>query len=106
MGVFGEQNGLFLIRKGDHNKIFCHFKPFYVHRVQFIGLNHDYKKSLFDSYEPGSEIKEKPDISDKTTMLADKKRKKMLGGKETTQVSKVEIFLLPKVNEDKIKLKQ
>jgi hypothetical protein len=39
-------------------------------------------------------------------MLADKKRKKLLGGKDTTQVSKVEIFLIPKLNEDKIKLKQ
>ena len=95
-----------MIRKGDHKKIFYHFKPFYVHRVQFIGLNKDYKKSVFDSYEPGSEIKQKPDISEKTTMLADKKRKKLLGGKDTAQVSKVEIFLLPKVDESKIKLKK
>ena len=39
VGIFSEDRGLFMIRRGDHKKIFYHFKPFYVHRVQFIGLN-------------------------------------------------------------------
>jgi hypothetical protein len=73
--------------------------------VQFIGLNADYRKSLFDSYEPGSEIKNKPEISDKTSLLAEKKRKKLLNGVDSNQVSKVEIFLIPKVSEAKMKEK-
>jgi hypothetical protein len=32
VGTFNDR-GLFMIRRGDHKKIFYHFKPFYVHRV-------------------------------------------------------------------------
>lgn len=67
--------------------------------MQFIGLNDEYRKSLFDSYKPRSEYKEKPEISEKTAMLAEKKRKKLLGDKDPSQVSKVEIFLIPKVSQ-------
>jgi len=66
--------------------------------VQFIGLNDDYKKSLFDSYQPRSEFKDKPEISEKTSQLADKKRQKLLGNKDLSLISKVEIFLIPKLS--------
>jgi hypothetical protein len=67
-----------------------------------VGLDREYKKSQFDSYEPNSEVKSKPEISEKTSSLAEKKRKKLLGGIDASQVSKVEIFLIPKVSEAKI----
>lgn len=73
--------------------------------MQFIGLNDEYKKSLFDSYQPRSEYKEKPEISEKTSLLAEKKRKKLLGNKDPSLVSKVEIFLIPKLNQAKIEAK-
>jgi len=56
VGLFlGENGSKFFLRCGDHSKLFTHFKPFYVHRVQFTGLNDEYRKSLFDSYQPRSE---------------------------------------------------
>ncbi len=74
--------------------------------MQYVGIDPEYKKSQFDSYEPDSEIKSKPSISEKTASLAEKKRKKLLGGKDASQVSKVEIFLIPKVSEAKIQEKK
>ena len=68
-------------------------------------MNDEYRKSLFDSYQPRSEYKDRPEISEKTSLLADKKRKKLLGDKDPTLVSKVEIFLIPKVNQAKIDAK-
>jgi hypothetical protein len=74
-------NGKFMLNKGDHKKLFTYFKDFYVHRVQFIGgcdPEHKPAKSVFDSYEPLKEVKEKPEISKKTSELAQKKRTKLL----------------------------
>ena len=106
VGLFlGENGNKFFLRCGDHGKLFTHFKAFYVHRVQFTGLNDEYRKSLFDSYQPRSEYKDRPEISEKTSLLADKKRKKLLGDKDPTLVSKVEIFLIPKINQAKIEAK-
>lgn len=68
-------------------------------------MNDEYRKSLFDSYQPRSEYKDRPEISEKTSLLADKKRKKLLGDKDLTLVSKVEIFLIPKINQAKIEAK-
>ena len=62
--------------------------------------------SLFNSYEPNAEIKEKPDISKKTSILAEKKRQKLLGGVDTSQVTKVDIFLIPKLDQAKIEAKK
>lgn len=76
-----------MLHKGDHKRLFTHFKGFYVHRMQYVGLNPEYKVSLFDTYDPMVDIKQKPDISEKTTKLADKKRREMLGGKDTATVS-------------------
>ena len=67
LGTF--ENGRFFLKKGDHSKLFTHFKCFYVHRVQFVGgCDPEHRpKSLFDSYDPEFEIKEKPQISEKTS---------------------------------------
>ena len=51
-------------------------------------------------------IKEKPDISQKTAKLAEKKRQKLLGGIDTSQVERVDIFLIPKINQAKIEAKK
>lgn len=72
--------GFITLNKGDHKRIFAHFKDFYVHRMQYVGLDTEYRQSKFDSYKPYEEVKEKPEISDKTSRLADKKRTKLLGG--------------------------
>lgn len=98
--------GFFSLNKGDHKRIFGHFKDFYVHRVQYIGLDVAYRQSAFDTYEPNKEIKEKPEISEKTTKLAEKKRTKMLGGVDPSQVKKVDIFLIPKLDQSKIDAKK
>jgi hypothetical protein len=55
LGYFDEKN-VFSLKKGDHSKIFTHFKPFYVHRVQFVGLDESQKNSLFNSYDPLSNV--------------------------------------------------
>ena len=96
----------FLLKKGDHKKLFTHFKSFYVHRVQFVGLDHDHRQSMFDTYDPASEIMAKPKISQKTTDLAVKKRGKLLGGIDATQVRQVDIFLIPKMDKGKIEAKK
>lgn len=95
-----------MLRKGDHKKLFTHFKVFYVHRVRFVGLDEEHRRSLFNSYEPNSEVKEKPEISEKTSKLADKKRTKLLGGIDVSQVKQVDIFLIPKLNQAKIDAKK
>ena len=92
-----------MLHRGDHKRLFTHFKAFYVHRVQFIGLDQSHRGSLFDSYDPNSGIQDKPHISDKTSELALKKRTKLLGGADVKQV---DIFLMPKVNPAKIEAKK
>lgn len=37
LGFYEGEDGIFHLRKGDHKKLFTHFKNFYVHRVQYIG---------------------------------------------------------------------
>ncbi|TNV85929.1 hypothetical protein FGO68_gene4527 [Halteria grandinella] len=98
--------GFITLNKGDHKRIFAHFKDFYVHRMQYVGLDTEYRQSKFDSYKPYEEVKEKPEISDKTSRLADKKRTKLLGGVDPSQVTKVDIFLIPKVDQSKIEAKK
>lgn len=104
IGLF--KGSKFYLRKGDHKKVFTHFKAFYVHRVQFVGLDQEYRQSLFDSYDPQSEIKKKPEISEKTAKLAEAKRMKLFGAANLASVSKVEIFLQPKTSQAKIEAKQ
>ena len=77
-----------------------------MNRVQFVGLDQDHKHSLFDSYDPKCDIKSKPDISDKTSKLADKKRCKLLGEADLAKVKQVDIFLLPKLDKNKILAKK
>jgi hypothetical protein len=105
VGLFKEDDRFFL-RKGDHSKLFTHFKYFYSLRLQFTGLNSEYKKSLFDSYKPNEDVKSKPEINEKNTDLAKKKRTKLLKGQDPTLVSQVEIFLIPKLNQAKIDAKK
>lgn len=99
-------DGKFYLNKGDHKKLFTYFKSFYVHRVQFIGKGQEYMASKFDSYEPLRHVQQKPQISEKTTMLAERKRQKLLGGKDSSEVKQVDIFLLPKVDPAKIEAKK
>lgn len=103
--AFFSPDGKIQLKKGDHKRIFTHFKDFYVNRVQYIGLDTEYKQSAFDSYEPNKDVKAKPEISEKTAKLADKKRAKLLG-KDVSQVTKVDIFLLPKLDQSKIDAKK
>jgi hypothetical protein len=84
LGFF--EGNRFFLHKGDHKKLFTYFKVFYVHRVQFIGLDEHHRRSLFDSYHPNSELKSKPEISEKTSKLADKKRTKLLGLSDVSQI--------------------
>ena len=41
--IGGFENDKFMLRKGDHSKIFTHFKCLYVHRVQFVGLDEEHR---------------------------------------------------------------
>ena len=102
LGLFdGSQS--FLLKKGDHKKIFAHFKTLYVHRVRFVGLDESHRGSLFDTYDPNSGIQDKPHISEKTAQLAQKKRQELLGGADVKQV---DIFLMPKVDPAKLEAKK
>lgn len=51
LGLY-DANQVFMLKKGDHKKIFAHFKTLYVHRMRFIGLDEKYRQSLFDTYDP------------------------------------------------------
>jgi hypothetical protein len=106
LGAFPIYSKDFMLNKGDHKRIFTHFKDFYVHRVQYVGLDESYRKSLFDSYQPNSEVKDRPEISEKTAKLAEKKRQKLLGRADVSRVAKVDIFLMPKLDQAKIEAKK
>lgn len=103
------EGGIFMLKKGDHSKIFTHFKTFYVHRVQFIGLDESQKDSLFDSYDPLSDIQPKPTIREKTNKYAKKKRSKQLSKLSEEQLQDVRavgIFLIPALDQGKVERKR
>ena len=100
-GFFEEDT--FYIRRGDGKKIFTHFKNFYVHRMHYVGLE-KIKKAPTHPAGPEAHLQTKPQISDKTSKLAENKRKKLLGDKPVT--SQIEIFLLPKHNEAELEEKR
>jgi len=83
----------FYLRRGDHKKLFAHFKNFYIHRVQFVGLH---QKPKSDNSPQNREVK--PVISSKSAKLAMEKRKKLLG--KDGNVNCIEILLLPKGNQE------
>jgi len=55
LGFF--ESDRFYLRKDSHKKIFTHFKSFYVHRVQYVGLNKKISKQYVD---PSSYLQQKP----------------------------------------------
>jgi hypothetical protein len=70
--------------------------------VQYVG---QIKKSNKDQYQSGEALVQlKPQISDKTSKLADNKRKRLLG--DRPNASLVEILLIPKHNEQELEEKR
>jgi len=95
LGFYDKHDKKFYIRSGAHGKFFTHFKNFYIHRVQHVGL----KKKQKSSADTESRDTHKPTLSKKTQKLAENKRNKMAGDKK---VSHVEILLMPKHNKEKL----
>lgn len=93
-GIF--ENGRFYLRKGDHQRIFTHFKNLYIHRVQYSGNLKKVKTDVQNSY--ANQMQSKPQISMKTTKMAENARKKMMGDKKN--VNLVEILLHPSKGKD------
>lgn len=71
-----------------------------------MGLDEEQRQSKFNTYEPNKELKDRPEISQKTAKLASIKRAKLLEGKDASQVKSVDIFLIPKVDQTKIEAKK
>lgn len=92
LGMFNDHDRFFL-HKGDHTKIFTHFKNFYVHKIQHAG---SIKKMSRDFVSIDQRDMHKPHISEKTSQMADNKRRKQ--GKEGASL--VEILLVPQRQKD------
>lgn len=85
---FFDDNLVFYLGKGGHQKVFTYFKNFYIHRVQFIGLHKKFSKGFVDTEARDSH---KPVVSEKNCKLAENRRKKLTGGRDN--VTFVEILL-------------
>jgi hypothetical protein len=89
LGQF-DDNLRFNLRKGSHQRVFTHFKNFYIHRVHHVGK---IKKFSKDFVQLENRDSHKPLTSEKNNQLAENKRRKITGGREG--VSHVEILLHP-----------
>jgi hypothetical protein len=84
-----DEDGKLLLKKGEHKKIFTHFKNLYINRVQHVG---SLKKVSKDFVDVAHRDPHKPTLSEKTNKLAMKKRQKMYGNNNVTIV---EVLLHP-----------
>ena len=66
VGQYDDEGKLFL-KRGEHKKIFTHFKNLYINRVQHIGAQKKHSPAFVDTTSRDSH---KPQISEKTQALA------------------------------------
>jgi hypothetical protein len=69
-------DNILFIRKGDHKKLFTHFKLFYINRIDSVN---QLKKTAAETSIVSTSVTQKPHISSKSSKLAEQKRQKMMG---------------------------
>ena len=66
---FYDDDMKFFIRKGEHSRIFSHFKSLYINRMQHLGHVKKYSRNFDQSQLEGSP-NSKPMISEKSSQMA------------------------------------